>query len=371
MPQINRPVKQGGATTYGGKVSAGYTTILASEMDADLDTIYSAWNSGVDGTNIQPGSITGDKLAPGAVGSRELADSGVATVDLADQAVTTAKLADSSVNSAKIIDGSIATVDLADGSVTQAKLSGPITPSSAAGGDLSGSYPNPSLGVVQGSLVKVNPRVLMYATAGTFDSYGNDPNSPAFDNTKPSWLCRLNYTGDQFEVWRSVPPGTSYAANFWIRGSDGRTVCNLSDGSVARNHIAPNAPCGGPVYVNIPVNTTWGSGGALGWTTVASLSITTRGGSVALFVSSNLAGSGPAGGGNISVRWLRDNTTQVTGANYKVSGGGYAAIPGPAWFDGAPGAGAHTYAFQIALDPNCFVTSSNLGGGGILAMEVG
>ena len=97
MSQIQRPTKQGGATTYQGKVSAGYTTILASEMDADLDTIYSAWNTGVDTTNIRDGSITGAKLAPGAVGSRELADGGVATVDIADAAVTTPKLADGAV----------------------------------------------------------------------------------------------------------------------------------------------------------------------------------------------------------------------------------------------------------------------------------
>src|SRR5262245_50187189 len=102
MPQISRPAKQGGATTYGGKVSAGYTTILASEMDADLDTIYSAWNTGVDGTNIQAGSITGDKLAPGAVGTRELANSGIQTVDIGDLQVTTPKIADGSVTQAKI-----------------------------------------------------------------------------------------------------------------------------------------------------------------------------------------------------------------------------------------------------------------------------
>ena len=102
MSQITRPTKQGGATTYQGKVGAGYTTILASEMDADLDTIYSAWNTGVDGSNIRPGVITGGMLAPGAVGSRELADGGVATVDLADAAVTTPKLADGAVTAGKL-----------------------------------------------------------------------------------------------------------------------------------------------------------------------------------------------------------------------------------------------------------------------------
>src|SRR5215470_2487267 len=201
MPQLTRPTKQGGATTYQGKVSAGYKNILASEMDADLDTIYSAWNTGVTNDNIADGAITGAKIASGAIGSRELADSGVATVDLADQAVTSAKLADNSVGTSKIIDGSIITADLANGCVTQAKLSGPITPSSAAGGDLSGTYPNPAIGVVQGGSLQVKSRTLISAQAQSAEFHGNTSASNAFDNTKPSWITKLNYGGDQFEVW--------------------------------------------------------------------------------------------------------------------------------------------------------------------------
>src|SRR5262252_5941386 len=93
MAQIQRPTKQGNATTYQGKVAAGYTTILASEVDADIDLMYSAWNQGVDGSNIQPGVITGNMLAPGVVGSRELADGGIQTVDIGNGQVTQAKLA--------------------------------------------------------------------------------------------------------------------------------------------------------------------------------------------------------------------------------------------------------------------------------------
>ena len=74
MPILSRPAKQGGATTYQEKVAQGYKTILASEADADLNTIYDAWNTGVDAVNIQPGAITADKLAPNQIGPRELAD---------------------------------------------------------------------------------------------------------------------------------------------------------------------------------------------------------------------------------------------------------------------------------------------------------
>jgi hypothetical protein len=90
---VTRPLKEGSTTTYQAKVAAGFPDILASEVDADLDTIYAAWNGNV------------------------------GTANLIDGAVTTAKLADSAVTSVKIADGAIATVDLAAGAVTWPKLS--------------------------------------------------------------------------------------------------------------------------------------------------------------------------------------------------------------------------------------------------------
>src|SRR5215467_11314900 len=148
MPQIQRPTKQGNATTYQGKVAAGYTTILASEMDADLDLLYSAWNQGVDGSNIQPGVITGNMLAPGAVGTRELQDGGIQTVDIGDQQVTLAKLAPN------------------------------VT---TAGGDLVGSYPNPSLGIVQAGNVQLKSRGGIGAGTSFVDLQGNFAGSSGYD----------------------------------------------------------------------------------------------------------------------------------------------------------------------------------------------
>src|SRR5215470_12627463 len=125
MAQVPRPPKQGNTTTYVAKVAAGYTKILAGEIDADFDTIYNAWNNGADATNLKDDSITGAKLKADAVGPRELADGAVFTNHLQNGNVTDAKIA----------------------SVAWSKVTGAPTtypPSGAAGGDLAGSlYPAP------------------------------------------------------------------------------------------------------------------------------------------------------------------------------------------------------------------------------------
>jgi len=63
---IQRPLKEGSVRTYQEKVGLGFFDILASEMDADLDTVYAAWNGGVGTGDIQDGAVTKAKLATDA-----------------------------------------------------------------------------------------------------------------------------------------------------------------------------------------------------------------------------------------------------------------------------------------------------------------
>lgn len=157
--------------------------------------------------NIASGAVTGSKIANGAVNTPKIQDgavtysklstasatvgqvlkfdgtnwapgtdnlggspSGAAGGDLTGtypnptinaNAITSTKLADNSVSTSKIVDGSITSIKLASGVIPTT-----LPPSGAAGGDLNGNYPNPAVNKIQGigisNTVPVNGQVLTF-----------------------------------------------------------------------------------------------------------------------------------------------------------------------------------------------------------------
>jgi len=211
---------------------------------------------------------------------------------------------------------------------------GGITPVGPAGGDLTGYYPNPLIGPLKVTDAKVHD---------------------------VAW-------GKLTGVPGTFPPGG--AAGGDLLGSSYPNPI-IAPGAVTRAKMAPNAPCAPSSYAAVPVNFFLGSTGGVGWTTIVGVAVTTRGGSVFLFASGSLSGTCDAGTGNIGLRLMRNSTT-CTASMHNVTGYGvYAPLPGLSWVDPAPPAATYIYTFQAFTEPNCYVISSNVAGGGLIAMEVG
>lgn len=100
MAIIARPNKTTGFPNY----ASGSTTILAAEVDSDLNTVYTDHNGNITNANIAgAANIATSKVAQdGGIVTAHLASNSVTNVKMADNAINTAELAALAVTAAKL-----------------------------------------------------------------------------------------------------------------------------------------------------------------------------------------------------------------------------------------------------------------------------
>jgi hypothetical protein len=133
---LTRGVKIGGTTKFETEFQNGFTFLRASEIDADIDAIYNAWNTGLPpsldvapGSNPAGGDLTGTypnpTLKPGVVDASKLVDGSITLAKLAPNSVDQTKIAPHSISggvNGHIVDASILGPQLANASIAAAHL---------------------------------------------------------------------------------------------------------------------------------------------------------------------------------------------------------------------------------------------------------
>ena len=126
-------------------------------------------------------------------------------------------------------------------------VTGVISTGTAAGGDLSGTYPNPTVAKASGANLTVTNGVLylnsgarVLASANLTQESLNEVGVPGQDTAKPVWKWGANATNDNYFVQRAPANTTSFASMSVVDASGNLTVAsNFSTGGATSAYTSP------------------------------------------------------------------------------------------------------------------------------------
>ena len=160
--------------------------------------------------------------------------------NIASGAITTPKIANGSIVTPKIVDGAVTAAKLAAGVIPTS-----LPPSGAAGGDLAGSYPNPSVNALVGISLNTTP-----PTAGQVLKFNGTQWAPGIDNSGGGGAPSGPAGGDLSGTYPNPTIGVNVITTTKIL--DGSVTSAKLAAGVIPTSLPPNGAAGGDLSGTYP-----------------------------------------------------------------------------------------------------------------------